>query len=132
VSKLKFILVFVAFFYSQIAAGEDVLIFGGDNAKEYLGCLSCNEFSSDSVFNEFSRYGWQNGFATWNPFGKFKNPFSSDSACNEFASNPPKLVDRKGNFYGFLTINEMKTSSICGIRGNSKICTALKVMCKEN
>jgi hypothetical protein len=112
-------------------AAEDILIYGGDKNKEFLGCLSCNEYSANSVWNEMSTYGWKNGFGKWNPFGPHKNPFSSTSACNEFSSNGPVLVDKKGKFYGRLTLNEYVGGSICGASGSAEICRALKVMCSD-
>lgn len=111
------------------AAAKDILIFGGDGHKEFLGCLSCSKMSGDSVFNEFSKHGWSNGFGTWSEFGKFGSEFGNFSACNEFASDPPVLVDADGNFYGRLTISEVKSGSICGATGSERACIALKVMC---
>lgn len=122
------LLVFL-FIFSTHSYCQEILIFGGNSNKDFLGCLTCNEMSPNSVFNEFSQYGWNNGFGKWNPFGPYKNPFSSTSACNEFSSKAPVLVDRQGNFYGLLTINEFANKSICGFSGNSNICRALKAMC---
>lgn len=110
---------------------QEILIFGGDNNKEFLGCLTCNEMTGNSVWNEMSQYGWKNGFGKWNPFGQYKNPFSVYSACNEYTSSAPVLVDRNGRFYGRLTMNEYASGSVCGFSGNAKICSALKVMCAD-
>lgn len=115
----------------EIVNAQEILIFGGRNNKEFLGCLNCNEMSGDSVWNDMSQFGWNNNFGKWNSFGEYKNSFSSYSACNEFTSTGPVLVDRQGNFYGRLTINEFVQGSICNISGNQKICMALKVMCKQ-
>jgi hypothetical protein len=117
---------------SMLSHSKDILIFGGDNNKEFLGCINCDEMSKNSVWNDMSQYGWNNGFGKWNPFGQYKNPFSSYSACNEFTSNSPVLVDRDGNFYGRLTINEFVSKSICGVSGSQKLCRALKVMCADD
>lgn len=105
----------------------EILIFGGDDHKAFLGCLNCSQFSSNSIWNEFSQYGWYNGFATWNPFGPNKNPYGSNSACNDFAPDPPVLVDRAGNYYGRLTINGSRQDSVCF--QDTKLCRALKAMC---
>lgn len=114
------------------ARAQEVLIFGGDGHKEFLGCLTCNEYSGDSVWNDFSQHGWRNSFGTWNPFGQYKNPFSSYSACNEFASDPPVLVDRTGNYYGRLSVSQYKSGSMCSVSGNARICRATKVMCASD
>ncbi|HYE46411.1 MAG TPA: hypothetical protein VEA44_11640 [Caulobacter sp.] len=50
------------------AQDDDILIFGGDDHKEFLGCLTCSEFDGQSVWNKFSTHGWENGFGTWNKF----------------------------------------------------------------
>jgi hypothetical protein len=109
-----------------------LLIFGGDRHKEFLGCLNCSEMDATSVWNDMSQYGWGNGFGVWNPFGPYKNPFASQSACNEFANDPPVIVDRAGNAYGYLTVNEYKPGSVCAAQGVQKLCTALKVMCTQS
>jgi hypothetical protein len=116
---------------ASAANAQEILIFGGNNNKDFLGCLSCNEMAGNSVWNEMSQYGWNNGFGKWNPFGPYKNPFSSYSACNEYTSSGPVLVDRNGKFYGRLTMNEYTSGSICGFSGNERICSALKVMCAD-
>lgn len=121
-----------AFGPTAIAQSKDVLIFGGDGHKQFLGCLTCGEFATDSVWNEFSSYGWRNSFAIWNPFGDYKNPYSSYSACNDYASDPPVLVDRTGGFYGRLSTNSYDPKSICSVSGNERICRALKVMCASD
>jgi hypothetical protein len=76
-----------------------------------------------------STYGWENGFGKWNEFGQYKNQFSPYSACNDFASDPPVIVDRKGNFYRRLTISRLQAESVCGASGTPQVCRALKVMC---
>jgi hypothetical protein len=126
---MKKIILSLLMLLTSVASAQEILIFGGDNNKDFLGCLSCNEMAGNSVWNEMSQYGWNNGFGKWNPFGPYKNPFSSYSACNEFTSNGPVLVDRNGKFYGRLTMNEFTSGSICGFSGNEKICRALKIMC---
>jgi hypothetical protein len=111
------------------AAGERVLVFGGQNHEEYLGCISCSETAADSIWNRYSQYGWENGFGKWNSFGKHKNQFSSTSACNEFASKPPILVDAKGAIYGSLSVNAFAARSVCGAVGVEQVCRALRAMC---
>jgi len=115
--------------YSTSAHSQQILIFGGDNNREFLGCLTCNEYDTNSVFNDFSTYGWGNDFGKWNPFGNYANSFSSYSACNQFTSNSPVLVDRQGKFYGRLTLNEYVQGSVCGVSGSEQICMSLKTMC---
>ena len=35
------------------AVAQDILIFGGDDHREFLGCLNCDRYSSDSVHNPY-------------------------------------------------------------------------------
>jgi hypothetical protein len=117
-------------FLSAPALAQELLIFGGSGHREFLGCLTCNEFFTNSVWNEFSSYGFKNDFGKWNGFGQHASQFSSTSACNEFASDPPVIVDRAGDFYGRLSVNEFKGGSVCSITSNAeRLCRAIKVMC---
>ncbi len=72
--KIKVISFLASFAFSGVVIAQEILIFGGQNNKEFLGCLTCSEMSANSVFNDFSQYGWANGFGVWNPFGPYKNP----------------------------------------------------------
>jgi hypothetical protein len=117
------------FGYSSNSAANDYLIFGGPDHDQYLGCLSCSEFSSESVFNSISPYGFDNELGVWSSLRPFRSTISGASACSQFAAKPPIVVDREGNFYWSLTINQFAPRSACGIYGNSQLCTALKAMC---
>jgi hypothetical protein len=98
-----------------VAAAEELLLFGGAGHRR-----------------EFSSYGWKNDFGKWSPYGQFASAYGSYSACNEFASEPPVIVDRQGASYGRLTINEFKSGSVCSALSNTeRLCQALKVMCSS-
>lgn len=82
------------------------MIFGGPGHDTYLGCLSCPEYSGDSVFNEYGSHGNPYGAASiHNSYSQFGSPYSPYSACNPYASDPPVIVDGDGDFYGRLTLN---------------------------
>lgn len=111
-------------------SAKDLLIFGGRDNTEYLGCLSCSEFSSDSVWNQISRYSWdRHAIGLWSEIGQYRSSVGNYSACNQFASSAPVIVDREGNFYWRLTINQFTTRSVCAFQENTQICEALKSMC---
>jgi hypothetical protein len=116
----------------SILKAQELLLFGGSGNKEFLGCLNCSEHDANSVWNDYSTYGWGNGYGKWNSYGSYGNKFSSYSPCNEYSSSGPAIVDKKGSYYGMLSINEYASGSICGISGNAQICRALKVMCAKN
>lgn len=87
-----------------------IMLFGGANHSTYLGCLSCNEYSAESVFNEFGTHGSQYSSASiFNSFGPFGSKYSATSACNPYASDPPVIVDSTGKYYGRLTVNRARS-----------------------
>lgn len=67
-----------------------VYLWGKDH-DVYLGKLNASEYDSESIWNEYGTYG---------------SEYSSCSPFNAYATYPPVLVDSKGNFYGYFTINK--------------------------
>ena len=83
-----------------------VMLFGGQGNQTYLGCLSCGEYESDSIFNQYGSFGSKySSTSLTNPYSEFASRYSSYSACNPYASDPPVIVDSQGDFYGRLTVN---------------------------
>jgi len=83
------------------------MLFGGEDHKVYLGCLSCNEYASDSVLNRYGDHGSRySDTSIFNKYGDYGSRYSSYSACNPYASDPPVIVDEEGGFYGRLTVNK--------------------------
>ncbi len=88
-------------------AYPELLVFGGRNHDVFLGCLNCSEFDGDSLLNEYGVHGSvYSPNSILNPYGRYGSQYSTDSACNTYASNPPIVVDREGNAYGHLTVNQ--------------------------
>jgi len=84
-----------------------LMIFGGPDHRTYLGCLSCEETAPDSVLNEFGQYGSPyRPESIWNRSTQFGSASSPYSVCNQFATNPPVIVDQQGTAYGRLTLNQ--------------------------
>ncbi len=82
-------------------------LYSGKDNNLYLGCLNCSEFDQNSVWNNYGTYG--NKFSQksiWNEYGTYGSLFSSESPWSEFSTNPPVIVDKEGNFYGYLTVNK--------------------------
>ena len=73
---------------SSFILGQDYLLYSDDN--EYLGCLNCGKYDSESICNKYGTYG---------------SKYSSDSPWNKYSSNGPKIVDRDGDYYGRFSIN---------------------------
>nr|WP_315032595.1 hypothetical protein [uncultured Chryseobacterium sp.] len=85
-------------------------LYGGADQDQYLGCLTCDTFDKDSVWNKFSDYG--NVFSSksiWNTNGNYGSTYSTYSPWSTYASFPPVIRDQDGNFYGFLTLNPYKS-----------------------
>jgi hypothetical protein len=98
----------VASALSGSAASSKIMIFGGRDHRTYLGCLSCSEYESDSVFNEYGQNGSRYASESiWNDYGDFGSLRSEYSACNPYASDPPVIVDQEGTAYGRLTVNRL-------------------------
>ncbi|MFQ5417664.1 MAG: hypothetical protein ACE5FL_11515 [Myxococcota bacterium] len=88
------------------AADNSLLLFGGEDHDRFLGCLSCWRSEAFSVWNEKSEYGsTTHPDSIWNPNGRFGAATSLLSPWNSWAPNPPIVVDRAGNLYGFFTRN---------------------------
>lgn len=105
-----------------------LLVFGGEDNRVFLGCLTCQEFDKDSVFNSAGVYGsgvYQASII--NKIGKFGSPISPQSVCNPIASHPPVVVDGNGAFYGELTVNSIRPK---GIRQDAVVAW-LTAMCNE-
>ena len=70
VSALACILVLVS--GAAFAQTPKLMLFGGGGHDVYLGCINCNQFASDSLCNEFGRYGNEfSGDSIWNEFSRF-------------------------------------------------------------
>lgn len=114
------------------AADAPLYIFGGQGHKEFLGCLNCGTTHPKSVWNELSTYGFKNSVGLWNPFREYVDAVSSYSMCNEFAADPPVIVDAEGNYYGRLTVNRFTSGSVCAVSGVELLCNVVQAVCKKD
>lgn len=91
------------------SSSNELLLFGGQGHKTFLGCLNCSKYDSGSLQNAYGQYGSRYGAASiMNPYNEFGSKFSATSACNPHAADPPVIVDRGGRFYGRLTMNRYR------------------------
>ena len=85
-------------------------IYGGKNEEDYLGKLNASKYDSESIWNEYGKYGNKyNSKSIWNAYGTYGNKYNSYSPFNEHGSNPPVLRDKNGKFYGYFTANKYKS-----------------------
>lgn len=94
---------------TSLPASGKLMLFGGLGSQTYLGCLSCGELAADSVRNRLGPHGSQLSTASiLNPLGPYGSALSNFSVCNPLASDPPKIVDAAGNYFGRLTVNSVQ------------------------
>ena len=103
-----FILIISFLFISQdIVSAQDLYLYGGQNHDVYLGCLTCNKYDSESIWNKYGAYGSKyNDKSIWNKYGTFGSKYNTYCPWNEYSNNPPVVVDKEGDFYGYFSANK--------------------------
>ena len=79
---------------------------------EYLGNLSANEFDPNSVANPFATANPFSSNSDTNEFGRYRNPYSNQSATNPYATDTPMLYDQQGHYRGKLSTNQYDPDSV--------------------
>lgn len=51
-TRIRILFVFFLALVATRLNAQKVLLYGGDEAKTFLGCLSCNKFDKESVLNQ--------------------------------------------------------------------------------
>jgi hypothetical protein len=99
---------------TSVVSAQELFLFGGRNHDQFLGCLNCSEFSSESICNRSGAGSKYSGESIFNQFGNFGSEFSMDSPWNKFSTSEtvPVLVDRTGTFYGYFTINIFRSDAV--------------------
>jgi len=94
----------------KVSFGQKALeIYGGTGHDIYLGCLNCDSYNSNSIWNSYGTYGSKyNSKSIWNSYGTYGSDYSNYSPFNSYATYPPVIVDEDGSFYGYFTKNEYK------------------------
>jgi hypothetical protein len=116
-----------------ISSGSgDLYVYGystiAQSYNTYLGCVTCSEFSVQSVFNSFGSYGSEfSSTSINNQFSSWGSVFSTVSACNTFAINPPAVVDSDLIILGYWTKNTAKIGRIT----KSNWVSALSLLCAQ-
>lgn len=92
------------------AFSQELHIYAGSNHDVYLGCLNCNKFNSNSIWNAYGTYGSKyNSKSIWNAYGTYGSQYNPESPWNKYSTDPPVIVDKAGEFYGYFTLNENKS-----------------------
>ena len=90
---MKKIILISALLLALNVSAQTLHLYGGVSHNIYLGCLNCSKHDSNSI---------------WNKYGSYGDKYSDGSPWNNYANNPPVVVDKSGNFYGYLTVNRYK------------------------
>jgi len=102
-------------FCVAFSAQAELSLFGGSGHDEYLGCFDCSKYSAESICNKHGSYGSKHSAESiWNRHGTFGSKHSADSPWNKYSTSNsvPVLVDKEGNFYGYLTINKYRDEAV--------------------
>jgi len=108
---------------------QQFLIYAGPLHRDYLGCLNCDQFDPNSVWDAYAALGWTNAYLDASHFAAYRTRHGRYSSCDKFAADPPILIDRSLNRYGVLNVSETRSDSVCGPHGTPSICQALKHAC---
>lgn len=79
---------------------------------EYLGNLSANEFDPNSIAYPFGAGSPYSSNSVTNEFGRYGSPFSNQSATNSYATEAPRLYDQQRNYRGTLSTNQYDPDSV--------------------
>lgn len=67
---------------SRFVNGQTLHLYGGPNHDVYLGCLNCNNYDSNSIWNTYGNYGSvYNSNSIWNKYGTYGSEYNSYSPC---------------------------------------------------
>src|SRR5690606_12091608 len=96
------------------SAYADLLLFGGKGHDVFLGCVDCSSYDSDSICNEYGQYGSEYRDTIWNADRDYGSEYRDTSPWNEYTTSKsvPVLVSKKGDFYGYFTINEHRGDAV--------------------
>lgn len=96
------------------SAYAELLLYGGLDHDEFLGCLECGERVEDSICNKQNNGNPHNTQSIFNQYGPFGDKHSGSSPWNSFSNDEsvPIIVDNEGQFYGFFTINSYRSNAV--------------------
>ena len=108
--KIFLIMALSCLFWSSRVDAQTYHIYGGKSYDVYLGCLNCNPYDANSIWNAYGTYGSvYSSNSIWNAYGTYGSNYNSYSPWNAYSNDPPVIVDKQGNFYGYFTKNAFKS-----------------------
>jgi hypothetical protein len=83
-----------------------VLLFGGPEQQDFLGCLTCDASEPYSIWNRDSDYGsTTHPHSIWNRKGPYGSTESPHSPWSRKPASAPVVVDRAGNLCGYFVVD---------------------------
>jgi hypothetical protein len=83
-----------------------VLLFGGPEQKDFLGCVNCDASEPYSIWNPKSDYGSPaHPLSIWNREGRYGSEGSPHSPWSRKPQSVPVAVDRAGNVCGNFAVD---------------------------
>ena len=93
--------------FSVNSYSQALHLYGGKNHDVYLGCLNCDNYETNSIWNTYGTFGSKyNTNSIWNSYGTYGSKYNSFSPWNQYSTDPPVVVDKDGNFYGYFSVNK--------------------------
>lgn len=106
----RYLVLFGLIFSSVLYSQNTLHLYGGKNSATYLGCLNCTEYDADSIWNKNGKYGNKySSDSIWNEQGTYGNKYNAYSPWNENSNDNPVIVDKQGNFYGYLAASKYRS-----------------------
>ena len=110
---IKVLLVSVSFI-TVSSANATLLLFGGKGHDVFLGCVDCSPYNSSSICNEYGQYGSEYRDTIWNRYRSYGSEYRDTSPWNEYtiSKSVPVMVNEKGDFFGYFSINMYRVDSV--------------------
>ena len=87
---------------NRIKRGESFIV---ASDGQFLGKLCLNRFDTDSICNEYGRYGSPySSTSIFNQYSTYGSRYSALSPFSDYSQNPPRIYLR-GALWGVLTVN---------------------------
>jgi hypothetical protein len=95
------------------SAEQALLLYGGSEHNEFLGCLNCDRYQENSINKTYGQFGISySSLIIWNHYGVYGSAYSATGVCNHYAADAPIIIDKSGKFYGRLTLNNYAQGAI--------------------
>jgi hypothetical protein len=83
-----------------------ILLFGGPEQQDFLGCLTCDAGEPYSIWNPETDYGSpRHPLSIWNREGRYGSEDSPHSPWSRRPKSVPVVVDRAGNLCGNFAVD---------------------------